>query len=62
MYGTITSHYEYNMNDGGSDSELEVVLSEKDLGALIISKPHFTLGGISKLIWYILNVVRGKGV
>ena len=42
-YGTITSPYEYSMDDDGSCSKLDVVLTEKDLGVWITSKPDFTL-------------------
>jgi len=41
-YGT-TSPYEYHMNDRGHYAKLEVVLTEKDLGVWITSKPNFTL-------------------
>jgi len=43
MYGTITSPYEYHMNDGGRYAKLEVVSTEKDLGVWITSKPNFAL-------------------
>jgi len=39
-YGTITSPYEYHMNDGGCYAKLEVVSTE---GVWITFKPNFTL-------------------
>ena len=41
-YGTNASPYECYMNDDGSNSKLSVVLSEKDLGVWITSKPDFS--------------------
>ena len=42
-YGTIISPYEYNMNDEGSYSKLEVVLSEKDVGVWMTILHYITL-------------------
>ena len=42
-YGSITSPYEYSMDDDGSRSKLDIVLAEKDLGVWITSRPDLTL-------------------
>ena len=59
-YGTNTSPYEYYMNDDGSNSTLNVVPSEKDLGVWITSKPNFSLqceslGLIKRINFYQLD-------